>query len=354
MNTRERSELPLLNPLLRGAPVSAGAWAAFWDRVRDPTAESREFPAVLRALCELPQSEETLAGFIRSLRPEPVARPIESDAPVVNPVGIGGGPGTFNISTAAAIVAAACGAQVIKSGSRAYTSQLGSTDLIARAGLGHSASPEDLERRRARHGLAFAGQHAYPAELTRLARRIIPLGMREYGRFLNVVGPFLAEVPATAVVLGLSARASDRRVRAIDPLSARRPLWTCASESGVDELLSVDRCRVTDPRGVVRVIERGEIGTGVGRLEDLAPAPVENAIAHFEALLASQLGPAPTETVALNAALVLLAGERVDDLEEGFVRASAALEDGAAHALFERLRDEEHARTATVTAGRTP
>ena len=134
----------------------------------------------------------------RNPQPDPPARP------TVNIVGTGGGPSTFNLSTASAFVAAAMGARVIKTGSRAYASRTGSVDLLDRLGIQQTTSYEQTEEMLETFGIACAGPFVYPKELRLLARAILPFGMKTVGRFFNVIGPFLAAIPVSTQITGVS------------------------------------------------------------------------------------------------------------------------------------------------------
>ncbi|QHF25657.1 hypothetical protein GTU73_17765 [Rathayibacter sp. VKM Ac-2804] len=329
---------PLVRLLDEGRCVPVEEWAAFWARVEDRSSDPGELVAVLTAASRVLPREETLVALVRSLAPVAAARP----DPAVDIVGIGGGPATMNLSTAAAFTAAAAGASVLKSGSRAYTSSLGSTDLLGRLGVRADADAEQVERYRQRDGLAFPGRHAHPVQLVRLARRIVPVGLREFGALLNVIGPFLSRVPVTAVVVGRSDRAGERTLRALAGARPERAHWICSSAVGADELISVSPSRLVRPDGRVERIEPGALVSGAGSLAELRSVAPEAAAEHFVRALAGRLGTAVTETIALNAAVVLLAAEVESELPAAIDRARSSLESGAAASLLERLRSEAH------------
>ncbi|PPF66082.1 hypothetical protein C5C18_09725 [Rathayibacter tritici] len=317
-----------------GEIVPVALWSAFWDRVTDPTSDSADLVAVLTAASAGLPHDETLVSFVRALA-APVVGPRLT---AVNIVGIGGGPSTMNISTAAAIVAAAAGVSVVKTGSRAYTSSLGSTELLGRAGVASSTSDEDLERRLTDDGIAFAGQHVYPTQLTRLARRIVPVGLREFGGFLNVVGPFLPHLPVTAMVTGRSERASEATLRALGATDPGRLQWTCSSDAGADELISTSPSRLVHPDGRIEDVLPGDVVSGAGSIDELRAVHPDEAVDHFHRAVSGRLGTALTETILLNAAAVVVAAELEPAFSSAVDRARSALASGAAADLFARLR----------------
>ena len=206
-------------------------WSAFWDRLND-RASAAEAVALLETLRDHPVDPRSAAAMIASLD----ARR-EHPAPIgaVNIVGSGGGPATFNLSTAAAIVAAAIGVPVIKSGSRGYTSRYGSVDLLQLLGIPLAGSHEEIEALVERRGIAFAGPFVYPAEIGLLAKRVFPRDWRTLGAFINRIGPFLAAVGADAQLTGVSDPALLPLYAA---LPRRRRTWLVSNAAGVDELVS--------------------------------------------------------------------------------------------------------------------
>ena len=122
-------------------PISEEVWGDFWDRLAAKSLHPGEALAVLASLTtRMPGRRVGEHAAELAEGAQPAARP--AAAPTVNIVGTGGGPSTFNLSTASAFVAAAMGARVIKTGSRAYASRTGSVDLLDRLGI----RPDELLR----------------------------------------------------------------------------------------------------------------------------------------------------------------------------------------------------------------
>ena len=89
-----------------------------------------------------------------------------------------------------------------------------------------------------RFGIAFAGHYVYPRELALLARVVLPLPMKAFGRFLNAVGPFLADVPAAAQLTGVSDWALLPKLKPLVVRIANRRIWLSTNAIGADELIS--------------------------------------------------------------------------------------------------------------------
>src|SRR5438067_342526 len=135
-------------------------------------------------------------------------------------------------------------ARVIKTGSRDYASRTGSVDLLDRLGIRLTSSYEQTDEMLDRFGIACAGPFVYPKELALLARSILPFGMKTVGRFFNVIGPFLAAIPVTTQITGVSDHSvlpTFRQLVAEDP---SKRYWICSNKLGVDELLSIEESLV--------------------------------------------------------------------------------------------------------------
>ena len=154
----------------RGAPIPAEVWGDFWDRLGKQELHPGEALAVLVSLTTRTPDGSSISALMQSLR-ERNPQPDPPPAPTVNIVGTGGGPSTFNLSTASAFVGAAAGARVIKTGSRAYKSRTGSVDLLDRLGIRMTGSYEQTEELLATVGIACAGPFVYPKELRLLTLR---------------------------------------------------------------------------------------------------------------------------------------------------------------------------------------
>src|SRR6478672_3560465 len=202
MPSKTPSEL-LAALVTRRYPIPAEVWGDFWDRLSARDLHPGEALAVLSSLTTQIPDGASVSTMLDSLR-ERNAQPGPPPKTTVNIVGTGGGPSTFNLSTASAFVGAALGARVIKTGSRAYASKTGSVDLLDRLGLKLTKSYEENDQMLEEFGIACAGPFVYPKELRLIARNILPFGMKTVGRFFNVIGPFLGAIPVTTQITGAS------------------------------------------------------------------------------------------------------------------------------------------------------
>ncbi|GAA0799501.1 hypothetical protein [Spirilliplanes yamanashiensis] len=319
--------------------VGRAAWRSLWDELDAGALDKGDAVALLTSLATRLPGPETLRNLLLSLDERRPAAPHRWPG-AVNIVGTGGGPKSFNVSTAAAFVAAAMGVPVVKTGSRAYTSSYGSIDLLDRLGIGLTRSHSQTGDVLARHGIAFAGPYVYPAALTRLARQILPLSMRAFGRFLNATGPLLASVPVTAQVTGVSAQAPLGVLRRLAASLPDRPLWLVANDVGADELLGFADNVIYPNDGSPDVeLWPGRFTTSGGDVADLAPiTDPAGLVEHFLGVLSGVGNPVATDAVCLNAAALAVAGGHATDWAAAVAAAHDAVRDGAPRRLAESMR----------------
>lgn len=338
----------LLDALInRKSPVEAEQCRAFWDRLARKQLHPGEAAALLACLSTDMPPAHTAEIFVRSLderRPEPSHR----FPGAVNIVGTGGGPRTFNISTAAAFVAAAMGIPVVKTGSRSYTSRAGSFDLLDRLGIPLTTSYQQTGELLDRYNIACAGYFVYPVELTALARAVAPLRMATLGRFINTIGPFLAAMPVSAQLTGVSEHSHLTVLQRLAAQQAPKRVWLCTNDLGADELLSVTDNLIHDGSARQFTIHPATLGLGGGTLTDLQGAvDGTTTVAHFLDVLGGQGPPAAVATVCLNAAALAMAAGAADWTSAASM-AREAVESGAAMQLVHRIRRDHTGELRTA------
>lgn len=331
---------PALAALLtRSYPIEADVWADFWQRLAAKDLHPGEAVAVLSSLTTQMPDGASVSALLSSLRagnPQPAAPALTT----VNIVGTGGGPSTFNLSTASAFVAAAMGTRVIKTGSRAYASRTGSVDLLDRLGVRMAGSYEELEQLLDTFGIVCAGPFVYPKELRLLARQILPFDMKTVGRFFNLVGPFLAAVPVTIQITGISDHSVLPVFRALAREDPTRDYWLCWNDLGCDELLSVTDGHVFDSAAdAERVISPGELGLTDRPFEDLLPvAELDDTVPHFLRLISGDGPTGAIESIRMNAAVLAINGGVREDWAGALKLAEETMTSGEAARLIERIR----------------
>jgi anthranilate phosphoribosyltransferase len=295
-----------------------------------------EAAAFLTALRMKGETAGELAEAARVLR-EHMVRWDPGREGVLDTCGTGGdGADTFNISTAAALVAAACGVPVVKHGNRAVSSRCGSADVLAELGVavesGSAAARQCLEEA----GLAFCfAPHFHPAmrHVARVRQRL------RVGTLFNCLGPLANPAGAPFQLLGVGrAELLDRMAGALARLGTTHALVVWASD-GLDEVSLSAPTEVREVRGQEVSAWQwtpADFGLGPCRLEDLrADGPTASATI-IRGVLAGADGPA-ARVVLANAAAALLAAQRVRTPLEGVALAREALATGRARQVLERL-----------------
>jgi anthranilate phosphoribosyltransferase len=267
----------------------------------------------------------------------------------VDTCGTGGdGAGTFNISTAAALVAAAAGAKVAKHGNRALTSRCGSADVLEALGVPVDLTPEQAVACLRAHGFVFLFAPTSHPTMRRVQPVRRTLGFRNT---FHLAGPLSNPAGARAQLMGVFAR---EKVELVAETMARLGVRHGMVVHGADGL---DELTLTGPTTVAEV--RG----GATRIYDVTPEQLGLERAPAEALLGTETAAgnaavgnaqileaiingadggsnagARRDVVVLNAAACLVVAGVARDLKHGMTRAMAALQSGAAAALLERLR----------------
>lgn len=320
-------------------PIPAAVWDDFWDRLAGGGLQPGEALAVVTSLTSRLPDGESVSELLSSLRARN-PKPAPPERPTVNIVGTGGGPSTFNLSTASAFVAAAMGARVIKTGSRAYASRTGSVDLLDRLGLRLTSSYEQTDEMLDRFGIACAGPFVYPKELALLARSILPFGMKTVGRFFNVIGPFLAAIPVTTQITGVSDHSVLPTFRRLVTGDRSKRYWICSNALGVDELLSIETSDVYDS-GDDRefTLDPREFGLGAGSFDDLLPVTdLDDTVSNFLALIGGDGPAAAIESIRLNGAALAINAGVVDDWPAGLKLAADVMSSGEPARRIEQMR----------------
>ncbi len=312
----------------------------------DGQANDAEIAALLTALAVRGETAEELLGFVRALRERMRLLPLDDGerAALVDTCGTGGdGCGTFNISTAAALVAAAAGARVAKHGNRAVTSKCGSADVLEALGV-----PVDLTEDAAAACLRALGFVFLLAPAAHPAMRHVQPVRRALGfrGVFHMAGPLSNPAGARAQVMGVYARDRVELVAAaMARLNVRHGMVVHGSD-GLDELTLTGATTVAQVReGRVQQYEfvPEQVGLERAPLEALlgGETAAENAVLLEAVITSRDKSPgaeARRDVVALNAAAALAVAGVAADLREGVERALAVIERGATATLLAELR----------------
>jgi anthranilate phosphoribosyltransferase len=308
---------------------------------------------IVRLLLAMRAKGETvgeLVGFALVMRRHATPIPLSKDAaalapggasleewPLVDTCGTGGDSGgTFNVSTAAAIVVAGAGVRVAKHGNRSISSRSGSADVLEALGVKLNMPPERVGEAIARIGIGFlfapalhtAMKHAMPAR-------------REVGgrTVFNLLGPLTNPAGASAQVVGVPAQPLVEKLgKALAELGATRA-FVVHGVDGLDEISLSDETEVADVQGhSVRRYRIAPEDFGVARSprEPLAGGDAAANASIIRRILEGEAGPR-RDFVCINAAAALVAAGRAADFRKGALLAAESIDSGAARAKLEAL-----------------
>ena len=282
--------------------------------------------------------DDEVVGLVEAMRTASVKIRPQRDV-IVDLCGTGGdGSGSFNISTAAALLVAACGVAVAKHGNRSASSKCGSADVLEALGVRIDLEPERATRAIEDLGFAFLfAPHYHPAmKHVGGARREL-----KTRTVFNLLGPLTSPAGVKRQLLGVfDDEARPQLARVLQQLGSES-VWVIHGAGGLDELTIAGPTQVTAcaPSGLRDfVVEPGDAGLSLGRQQDLAGGDADENAAVIEAIFGGEAG-ARRDVVVLNAAAALVVSGLVEDLQAGAERAAAALDDGGAKNLLASLRD---------------
>jgi anthranilate phosphoribosyltransferase len=328
-----------LNKLVGGQDLSSaeaeGAMRAIMEGQATP-AQIAAFLVALRMKGETPAEIAAATRVMRSLM-TPVDLP---DEHLTDIVGTGGDQAhTFNVSTAAAFVAAAGGARVAKHGNRSVSSKSGSADLLEAAGARLDLGPEQVRKlvEDVGFGFMFAPMHHGAMKHAAPVRR--ELGLRT---LFNLLGPLTNPAKAPHQVLGVfDRRWLESLARVLGELGSRHVLVVHALD-GLDELSIAAPSQIAELKdGEVRVYSIAPEDFGLKRspIESVKVGSPEESLTVVRRVLGGEPGPA-SDFVALNAGAALYAADRADTLAQGVEQARELLAEGKGLERMERYVEQ--------------
>jgi anthranilate phosphoribosyltransferase len=324
-----------IDAVCAGDHLTADHAAAVLAEIMEGRSGEVQTAAFLIALRAKGETVPELVGLARTMRS--LATPVStSRTDLVDTAGTGGGPSTFNVSTTAALVAAAAGCAVAKHGNRSSTSRCGSADLLEALGVNIELEPEAVGRciDEVGFGFMFAPRHH------KAMAHVVPvrkaLGVRT---IFNFLGPLTNPAGAPRQLLGVSDRHYQETIaEALVGLGSVRAM-VVAADDGVDEISISARTRVIeveDGRTAERFVEPGDFGFAEDEPEYVAGGTPEENAATCRAVLGGEAGPR-RHLVLLNAGAAIYVGGKAGSLAEGVEKAATAVDSGGARELLDRL-----------------
>jgi anthranilate phosphoribosyltransferase len=259
---------------------------------------------------------------------------------VVDTCGTGGSrlrsTGLFNISTTAALIAAAAGVRVVKHGNRSATSRSGSADVLEKLGVNLERTPEQLSHCLKQANICFAFARSHHPAMKHVGPARASLGVPT---IFNMLGPLANPARAKHQLLGVfSPELTDRFAQVLRELGSTRA-WVVHAEDGLDELSTLGPTRVAELHdGHVRswTLNPADYGVPFGRLSDLQVNSVDESASAIRDILDGKPGPR-RDIALLNAGAALVVAGMSRDLRQGIAVAAEAIDSGRARHTLELL-----------------
>jgi anthranilate synthase/phosphoribosyltransferase len=334
----------IIEKLLSRSDLDRAEAESFMEDLTDGALDTPRIAGLLAAFASKGPSADEIAGCAAVLRRKKTRFPGGSAEGLTDTCGTGGdGSSSFNISSMAALVAAACGLPIAKHGNRAVSSKSGSADFYEALGIPVDLKPEDARRMLDRTNFAFLFAPTYHGAMRHAAPARKALGVKT---IMNLVGPLSNPADAAYQVIGVyDPKLLEPVARAAKLLGVKRIL-TVHSRDGLDE---ISPCAITDmiEIGEDDVLKRGtfdprEQGFGSYRTEELIGTDAYGNARLAKDLVVGAGRPALEAAVAFNAGAALYAAGRAPSIQAGARIAAGALASGAVAAKIEELRSLVH------------
>ena len=326
----------LIEKLQQHGDLTVDEAAGAMDAIMDGRAQPAQIAGFLVALAMKGERPDEIVGLARTMRTRST-KLSRSFAPVFDTCGTGGdGANTFNVSTVAALVLAACGVRVAKHGNRSASSRCGSADLLEALGVNISAGPAAVERCLDEAGIAFLFAPVFHPSMKHAGPTRKELGIRTA---FNLLGPLTNPAGASRQLVGVPRpELTELVARSLGQLGAERA-WVVHGADGLDEISTTGYTKVSECRdGRVNTfyLHPGDVGIPKSAPGALAGGDAADNAAIARAVLAAAPGAA-RDVVLLNTAAALLVAGRAATLKEGIALAVEGIDSGRAAGVLDAL-----------------
>ena len=336
--------MPIQNELRRileqRETLSRPEASALMESILAGQASDIELAALLGALAARGETSAEIAGFASTLLAASNHLPLSDieQKELVDTCGTGGDScGTFNISTAAALVAAAAGVRVAKHGNRAVTSICGSADVLEALGIPIQLSPSEAAQALRTHHFAFLLAPSHHPQLKAVMPVRKALGVRS---ILHILGPLLNPAGARRQVMGVyHSRLVPLVANAMILLDIQHAM-VVHGDGGLDELALSGPSQIAELRDgklTQHTITPEEVGLQRAPLESLTGGNARVNALILNGIFSGKSGP-PRDVVLLNTAAVLVVGGLATNLRDGILLAAATIDSGAVTRLIHSLQ----------------
>ena len=323
---------PLLALVADGNSLSAEDAEVAFDIIMSGDATEAQIGAFLMALRVRGETVDEITGAVRTMRAK--ALPAKAPDDAIDVVGTGGdGSGTYNISTAAAIVVAGCGVPVAKHGNRALSSKSGAADVLGALGINIDADMALVERAIAEAGIGFLMAPRHHAAMKYVGPARVQMGVRT---IFNILGPLSNPAGVTRQFTGVFSKAWIEPMAEVLKNLGCEAAWVVHGADGLDELTTTGPSHVAELKdGAITTFDVSpeDAGLPISKPEDLKGGDAERNAKALRAVMEGEAGPF-RDIVVYNAAGALIVAGKADDLKSGAEMAAAAIDDGNAKAAL--------------------
>jgi anthranilate phosphoribosyltransferase len=327
----------VLEKLLRREDLSVGEASAAMDEIMEGRVPPSQIAGLLVALAMKGERPDEIVGFARTMRARATKLSREY-SPVFDTCGTGGDRAhTFNVSTVAALVLAACGVRVAKHGNRSVSSRCGSADLFEALGVNVTAEPAIVERCLEEAGIAFFFAPTFHPSMRHAGPTRRELGLRTA---FNLLGPLTNPAGARRQLVGVPRPELTELVARSLALLGTERAWVVHGADGLDEISTGGYTKISECRdGEVNTfyLHPTDVGLTKSPPDALRGGSAEDNAAIARRVLAGEPG-AQRDVVLLNAAAALLIAGRVSRIQDGLTTAAEVIDNGKAAAVLEDLR----------------
>ncbi|MDD4860151.1 MAG: anthranilate phosphoribosyltransferase [Dehalococcoidales bacterium] len=321
--------------LITGRSLTTAESAAVMEEIMSGNATPAQLGAFLTALRIKGETAEEIAGLAGVMRAK--ATHVATTGNLLDIVGTGGdGANTFNISTAAAFVAAGADVKVAKHGNRAAGSQCGSADVLEALGVKIDLSAEQVQKCVEQVGIGFMFAPAFHPAMKYAGPTRREIGIRTV---FNILGPLTNPAGAQHQLLGVASDALvEKMAQVLHGLGCRHAIVAHGAD-GLDEITTCDRtsvCELNNGNIKTYTISPEEFGFTRSAPDDLKGGTAMENAAILRSVLSGDSGP-QRNIVLMNAAAALLASDKVASMKDGVTLAAASIDGGHALAKLERL-----------------
>ncbi len=326
----------LIEKLRRQEDLTTAEAAAAMNAIMKGEAAAAQIAGLLIGLGIKGERPAELVGLAQAMRANAVSLTPPPGA-VFDTCGTGGDrSGTFNISTASAIVLAACGMRIAKHGNRSVSSQCGSADVLEALGVNIQAAPKIVEQCLADVGVAFLFAPTFHPAMKHAAQARKDLGVRTA---FNLLGPMTNPARPKRQIVGVPRpELTELLARSLSLLGSERA-WVVHGADGLDELSTTGYTKVSESRGTAVqtfYVHPTDFGLAKATPESLKGGDAATNAAIVRSVLGGTAGP-QRDVVLLNAGAALFVAGEASDVRAGIARAASAIDDGSAAKVLAAL-----------------